>query len=151
MEPKRLSNPKFLYIKPSDIYSLGVIMWEISSGFPPFKNYSNQNLLILDIIHGTREDTIPDTPNEYENLYKMCWDQEPEKRPVIGKVLDKFKEMAFGIKAIKESVRDCNNLTSESQISYGTLVEPKNNSTSASTSDLYNLYINTENFSNQEL
>src|SRR2546430_1224529 len=37
MEPKRTLDPKFPYTKSSDIYSLGVLMWEISSGYPPFK------------------------------------------------------------------------------------------------------------------
>ncbi|CAI2193688.1 20121_t:CDS:2, partial [Funneliformis geosporum] len=41
MEPQILKNLKFQYIKPSDIYSLGVLMWEISSGHPPFIDSEN--------------------------------------------------------------------------------------------------------------
>ena len=32
MEPNRILDPKFRYTKSSDIYSFGVLMWEISSG-----------------------------------------------------------------------------------------------------------------------
>ncbi|RIA93201.1 kinase-like domain-containing protein [Glomus cerebriforme] len=94
MEPKRLLNLKFPYTKASDIYSFGILMWEISSGYPPFRDNDNKFALACSIYNnGFREDTIPDTPNEYENLYKKCWDQEPENRPVISRILDEFKRM----------------------------------------------------------
>src|SRR3954468_7904247 len=90
MEPKRILNPKFPYTKSSDIYSFGVIMWEISSGYPPFKNsVSNFEIaaLVLAINNGRREAEIPDTPKEYEELYKNCWKQEPAERPTTSKIL----------------------------------------------------------------
>ncbi|CAI2173807.1 619_t:CDS:2 [Funneliformis geosporum] len=62
MEPQMLISQNFKYIKPSDIYSYGVLMWEISSGHPPFIDY-NDNLLIA-IINQTREKTIPKTPEK---------------------------------------------------------------------------------------
>ncbi|PKY48085.1 kinase-like protein, partial [Rhizophagus irregularis] len=36
IDPKRLDNCSYEYNEKSDIYSLGVLMWEISSGRPPF-------------------------------------------------------------------------------------------------------------------
>ncbi|CAB5381692.1 unnamed protein product [Rhizophagus irregularis] len=30
---------------------------------------------------GRREEIIPDTPNDYSNLYIECWNNEPSKRP----------------------------------------------------------------------
>jgi serine/threonine protein kinase len=99
MEPKRLSNPKFPYDKPSDIYSFGVLMWEISSGKFPFENYDDLILLRLAIIDGERETKISGTPEEYENLYKNCWKQEPEQRPTIGNVLSKLEKMNDEIKS----------------------------------------------------
>jgi serine/threonine protein kinase len=93
MEPKLLSDQKFQYTKPSDIYSFGVLMWEISSGKVPFEDYDNNALLSIDITKGKRETTTPDTPKEYENLYKNCWKQEPEQRPTIGNVLSELKKM----------------------------------------------------------
>ncbi|CAI2183173.1 19654_t:CDS:2 [Funneliformis geosporum] len=43
IDPQILINQKFQYIKPSDIYSYGVLMWEISSGYPPFKEVINDS------------------------------------------------------------------------------------------------------------
>ena len=100
MEPKRILDPKFPYTKFSDIYSFGVLMWEISSGYPPFKdNISNIGIhaLAIAINNGARETPIPNTPKEYQELYENCWNQIPEERPNISKILDEFTKMGFGI------------------------------------------------------
>ncbi|EXX66778.1 Bck1p [Rhizophagus irregularis DAOM 197198w] len=115
MEPKRIFDQNFPYTKSSDIYSFGVLMWEISSGYPPFKDWDKASLPYK-INNGVREDTIPDTPIEYEKLYKNCWDQEPERRPTINDVLDEFEKMGFGINARNKSIKDNENLTSGLQI-----------------------------------
>src|SRR3954453_11747445 len=49
----------------SDIYSIGMLMWEISSGQPPFSNYENDYDLIIKIINGMRPRIAPGTPLEY--------------------------------------------------------------------------------------
>ena len=99
MEPKRILDPKFPYTKSSDIYSFGVLMWEISSGYPPFKEIISNNdkyALAVAINAGTREVVIPDTPNEYKELYENCWNKIPEERPTMSKILDEFARMGFG-------------------------------------------------------
>ena len=101
MDPKRFLDPSFPYTKSSDIYSFGVLMWEISSGYPPFKD-SDKFALVFAINNGVREVAIPNTPNEYEELYKNCWNQEPEQRPTINEILDEFKRMGFGINVENE-------------------------------------------------
>ncbi|GBC22437.2 kinase-like domain-containing protein [Rhizophagus irregularis DAOM 181602=DAOM 197198] len=69
----------------SDIYSLGVLLWEISSGQPPFYVEGEQCdiSLALDISQGHRETVVPDTPDEYAKIYTKCWDGESDNRPTI--------------------------------------------------------------------
>ena len=55
--------------KKSDVYSVGVLLWELTNGKPPFSNI-NEVTLILNILEGMREKLIPNTPDEYVNLYK---------------------------------------------------------------------------------
>ncbi|GBC52738.2 kinase-like domain-containing protein [Rhizophagus irregularis DAOM 181602=DAOM 197198] len=117
MEPKRLINPKFPYTKSSDIYSFGVLMWEISSGFPPFKDNDNRVALAISINTGIREVTALGTPEEYGKLYKNCWNQEPEQRPTINEILNEFEKMGFGNNVTSNLVEDNDNLTSELQAS----------------------------------
>ncbi|CAI2166207.1 2344_t:CDS:2, partial [Funneliformis geosporum] len=125
MEPQILTDQSFQYIKASDIYSYGILMWEISSGYPPFEDkYNNNQDLIIDITcHKVRETTIPNTPDDYEKLYKKCWKQEPEQRPNIKEVLQKFLKMGFGKKI--------DNDTAEKTINEN-LSENRDNSTSDS-------------------
>ncbi|POG74927.1 kinase-like domain-containing protein, partial [Rhizophagus irregularis DAOM 181602=DAOM 197198] len=74
----------------SDIYSIGVLLWEISSGQPPFyvegEHYDIG--LALEILQGLRETIVPDTPEEYVKIYTKCWDGEPDNRPNIYQVFD---------------------------------------------------------------
>ncbi|CAB4480525.1 unnamed protein product [Rhizophagus irregularis] len=66
-------------------YCLGVLLWEISSGQPPFYVEGEQYDigLALDISQGHRETVVPDTPDEYVKIYTKCWDGEPDNRPTI--------------------------------------------------------------------
>ncbi|CAB4379479.1 unnamed protein product [Rhizophagus irregularis] len=53
----------------SDIYSIGVLLLEISSGKPPFHEEKYDFSLMYKISQGRRETTVPNTPNDYSNLY----------------------------------------------------------------------------------
>ena len=71
---RKTSNSIMSTIKPnkkSDIYSVGVLLWELTSGKPPFSDLNiSRNTLMFSISEGTREKPIPNTPDEYINLYK---------------------------------------------------------------------------------
>ena len=74
MDPKSFNNRNYKINKKSDIYSVGIIMWQISSGHHPFENAEYDVNLILAIQGGEREKIIDDTPIEYNNLYtsRLC-------------------------------------------------------------------------------
>ncbi|CAI2173225.1 938_t:CDS:2 [Funneliformis geosporum] len=74
----------------SDIYSVGVLLWEISSGRPPFyvEGVEYDVTLAIDILQGLRERIIPGTPEYYVKIYTECWEGEPENRPAINKIVD---------------------------------------------------------------
>ncbi|RGB29444.1 kinase-like domain-containing protein [Rhizophagus diaphanus] len=77
----------------SDIYSIGILMWEISSGQPPFINYEHNYDLAMYIINGMRPKIVSGTPVGYKNLMKQCWDADPSKRPDIVTLLKKISEV----------------------------------------------------------
>jgi serine/threonine protein kinase len=77
----------------SDIYSVAMLMWEISSGQPPFINYEHNNDLAIKIVNGIRPKVVPGTPSEYENLMKQCWDADPLKRPDINTLFDNLNKL----------------------------------------------------------
>ncbi|GES75091.1 kinase-like domain-containing protein [Rhizophagus clarus] len=76
------------YTFKSDIYSIAMLMWEISSGQAPFINYEHNYNLAMDIVNGMRPKIVSGTPLEYENLMKICWDADPSKRLDINTLLE---------------------------------------------------------------
>src|SRR5204862_4194280 len=50
------------YTFASDIYSIAMLMWEISSGQPPFINHEHDYDLAMNIISGIRPKVVPGTP-----------------------------------------------------------------------------------------
>jgi serine/threonine protein kinase len=77
----------------SDIYSIGIIMWEISSGQPPFIDDKNDYDLVIKIINGTRPEIIPETPLEYKELMEQCWDADSTKRPNANDLSNKINKI----------------------------------------------------------
>ncbi|CAB4438762.1 unnamed protein product [Rhizophagus irregularis] len=75
----------------SDVYSIGVLLWEISSGYPPFHEQNYDLSLMYKISQGRREEIISDTPNGYSDLYTECWNDEPNKRPSIHEVVNRLR------------------------------------------------------------
>jgi len=53
----------------TDVYSVGILLWEISSGHPPFKNEQDNACLAVKILQGHREITAPGTPDDFAKLY----------------------------------------------------------------------------------
>src|SRR5205085_1871012 len=65
-----LNDYKYTRDERSDIYSMGVLFWEISSGRIPFElNEVNNSSLALAIISGEREIKVDDTPSKYFEIY----------------------------------------------------------------------------------
>jgi len=74
------------FSKESDIYSMGMIMWELTTGCKPFANVEHDVNLIYEIIDGKRPEITDDTPEWCANLMKKCWDSNPLKRPTIFEI-----------------------------------------------------------------
>ncbi|KAF0420511.1 kinase-like protein [Gigaspora margarita] len=72
-EPQYFKNPNYGFTKKSDIYSLGVILWEISSGKPPYQSFTSIDAIAVYVFQGKREIPIEGTPQKYVNLYTECW------------------------------------------------------------------------------
>ncbi|RIB08205.1 kinase-like domain-containing protein [Gigaspora rosea] len=115
-EPQCLQkNSNYELDKKSDIYSLGVILWEISSGIPPFKSYSPLEILFF-VSDGEREMPAKNTPNRYIKLYSLCWDQCPSKRPEIKTVCEVLKmqyELALKIEKAYKNTNYNNNMANK--------------------------------------
>ncbi|RHZ78098.1 hypothetical protein Glove_168g21 [Diversispora epigaea] len=79
---------KYQYSHASDIYSVGIIMWVISTGKKPFANRAYDTELAVDIFNGLRLKTNKDTPQCYIELMELCWHKDPSKRPSAKTIYD---------------------------------------------------------------
>lgn len=94
-EPDAKSSPV------SDIYSFGVVMWELASREIPFAGYSDDAVIISEIKKGKKE-TIPDNcPELLKILINGCWGM-PNQRPLITQVLEQLKILLGSKLASKE-------------------------------------------------
>jgi len=77
----------------SDIYSVAMLMWEISSGYPPFINYEYNCNLAINIINGIRPKIVSEIPLEYKSLMEQCWNANPSERPDINTLRNRIREI----------------------------------------------------------
>src|SRR3954470_24647570 len=78
------------FSKESDVYSLGMIMWELTTGCKPFANIEHDHILIYQIINEKRPEITDDTPECFANLMRSCWNPAPSKRPSIIEIHNTF-------------------------------------------------------------
>src|ERR1051325_2070207 len=79
IEPQ-CKDPSYKRNEKSDIYSLGVLFWEISRGRIPFHDFEPLSIW-LKICNGIRETPVDNMTSKYQQLYKKCWDIDPDSRP----------------------------------------------------------------------
>ncbi|KAF0557928.1 kinase-like protein [Gigaspora margarita] len=82
---------KFTYTPESDIYSLSVILWEISSGHMPFEDMLDEQI-IIHVLKGRREKPTYNMPSEYIKLYKHGWNENPTNRPEVNDILEVLEQ-----------------------------------------------------------
>ena len=72
MDSKFFESQSYILDEKSDIYSLGVLFWELTSCSSPFnfKTTKDQEDIMLKILNGKREDPVPNTNGKFVTLYQ---------------------------------------------------------------------------------
>lgn len=89
------------YTEMADVFSFGIILWEIAAREPPYrsnflfeKDISGAQVS-LEVVNNNLRPKIPkNTPEHFARLMIRCWDRNPLKRPSfyeIIKDLESFK------------------------------------------------------------
>lgn len=94
IDPQYYKQEGYKGTKPSDIFSLGVILWEISSRSVPFSELP-ELIVTANLMAGDREKPVEGTPEKYFELYTKCWDDDPSNRPTIAEVVSTLENNSF--------------------------------------------------------
>ncbi|KAG9298472.1 hypothetical protein G9A89_003695 [Geosiphon pyriformis] len=90
--PEVLKGEKFT--TAGDIYSLGMLLWELATGKPPFYDRPHNDSLVIDILNGKRPKiTAPFIPPCIAEIIEQCWEANPSNRPTANEVLKKLVEL----------------------------------------------------------
>ena len=75
-----------------DVYSFGMVCWELWHKSQPFYEYSSRFDIMDKVRHGGRPVIDGNCPEGFKALIEKCWSQRPVDRPNFGDVVQTLKE-----------------------------------------------------------
>ncbi|KAF9272024.1 hypothetical protein BGZ68_002813, partial [Mortierella alpina] len=91
MAPELLWNPP-QYTEKSDVYALGMVIWEMASGSTrPYREHTPDGVVYC-ILNGILEEYSDDTPKAYSACIQMCWSLTSEGRPAAVNILPDIEQ-----------------------------------------------------------
>lgn len=87
--------PEVLRLDPStdksDIYSLGIVYWELASSKIPYDDIQD-DVIITSVRYGCRLKIPDSTPSNFYIAIEKCWTHEPKDRPTCPDLLKMLKK-----------------------------------------------------------
>lgn len=91
MAPEVLANEK--YAEPADVYSCGIILWELLSRECPYEGMEPIQCAVAVLNRGIRPDIPNWCPPPFAALISRCVAQEAEARPTFMQILSALDAM----------------------------------------------------------
>ncbi|POG58797.1 kinase-like domain-containing protein [Rhizophagus irregularis DAOM 181602=DAOM 197198] len=116
------------YTKKSNIYGIGIIAYEICTGFPPYYDIAHDDFLAMKICNGLRPKSNYKIPQLIFDIINQCWDADPSKRPSSDELVELFDDLWLNIFEknciIKEQINDADEINKNSFSSFSTAQSP---------------------------
>lgn len=81
------------YNKSVDVYSFGVIFWQILSGSMPFKSMSKKGYMEKVVVGGQRPKVDVNWSPRLKTLLESCWLEDKNQRPDFSVILDELNAL----------------------------------------------------------
>ncbi|XP_076588200.1 mixed lineage kinase domain-like protein [Chaetodon auriga] len=91
--PQMLNNINHVYSKECEIYSFGIVLWEVATRRRPFEGLSNQDIYQKVCNEKFQEPLPDDCPEPLEHLINACRAYDSFQRPSAGVLVDKLRSV----------------------------------------------------------
>jgi serine/threonine protein kinase len=88
--------------KPADMFSYGLILWEMKVRHHPFQNYDSKKVIDL-LLLGTREEIDKSWPKEFQTLLHNLWSFVPSTRQTAEEVIRSFAHPSFNLEEARRA------------------------------------------------
>ncbi|KAL1300040.1 uncharacterized protein [Arachis hypogaea] len=94
MAPELLNGSSNKVSEKVDVFSFGIVLWEILTGEEPYANM-HYGAIIGGIVNNTLRPTIPSyCDNEWRTLMEQCWAPNPAARPSFTEIASRLRVMS---------------------------------------------------------
>ncbi len=87
-----LTDPDGVYTQKSDVFSMGITMWEMATRRIPYEKASSRSMIPFWMAQNKREEIPTDCPPKIAHLIKWCWDTDPTKRPTAAEAVKYLRD-----------------------------------------------------------
>jgi len=94
MAPELLNGSSSRVSEKVDVFSFGIVLWEILTGEEPYANM-HCGAIIGGIVNNSLRPQIPETCDpEWRKLMEQCWSANPDFRPSFTEVTDRLRAIS---------------------------------------------------------
>ncbi|URD74122.1 PB1 [Musa troglodytarum] len=95
MAPELLNGSSSRVSEKVDVFSFGIVMWEILTGAEPYANM-HCGAIIGGILNNKLRPPIPERcESEWRKLMEQCWSLDPMARPSFSEITDRLRAMSM--------------------------------------------------------
>uniref|UniRef100_A0ACD5XLQ5 Uncharacterized protein n=1 Tax=Avena sativa TaxID=4498 RepID=A0ACD5XLQ5_AVESA len=94
MAPELLNGSSSKVSEKVDVFSFGIVMWEILTGEEPYANM-HYGAIIGGIVNNTLRPPVPaNCDPEWRRLMEQCWSPDPAQRPAFTEIAGRLRSMS---------------------------------------------------------